>query len=60
MRCESWMDKTPIPRKTPRELARHDFSHWSDRCRKLEAELDEARRQVDAAIERIDRLDSQR
>ena len=58
MRCEPWMDRTPVPRKTPLQLAEADLDLWSDRCRSLIEQLAAAERQRTMALARIKQLEA--
>ena len=42
MRAEIWMDRTPVPRKTPLQQAQADMRYWNDRIETLTKELMEA------------------
>lgn len=59
MRCEPWMNETPVPRKTPLQLARDDLRHWGDRMRSLMADLAVCDQEFTAARERVDRLEAE-
>jgi hypothetical protein len=30
MRCEPWMNKTPIPTRTPKQIAKADMQYWQN------------------------------
>jgi hypothetical protein len=56
MRSESWMDYSP-PKPDPIKQARMNLSHWAERCRALEAQLDSALAERVKASEELDRLE---
>lgn len=56
MRCEPWMNRTPVPQKTPLQIAQDDLAHWARRQRQLIAELAEVDRQFAEAGARVDSL----
>lgn len=57
MRAESWMDRTPVPVRSPLQIAQEDARHWSDRYRSLTADLLECERQWASARERVEKLE---
>jgi hypothetical protein len=60
MRCESWMNKAPIPTRTPLQIAQADMRYWADRKRDLLSQLEDADDQFKQALATVERLDRQR
>lgn len=60
MRAEPWMDRTPIPTRTPLQIAEADVRHWSSRVSSLEADLTEAQRRWIEARDLVEKLEQQR
>jgi hypothetical protein len=60
MRCEPWMNKTPIPRYTPLELAERDRDFWLSRVSALNDELHRAETNVAEALATFAKLKAAR
>lgn len=56
MRAEPWMNREPVPTKTPLQIAESDFQHWSDRLRAVTKELVVCESELSAARERVEKL----
>lgn len=53
MRCEPWMNRTPVPKYTPLEQAKRDRLFWLSRVKALSDELFRAEEQVAESERRI-------
>lgn len=57
MRAEGWMNKAPIPTRTPLQIAQADFRHWSSRKRSILCDLEACEREWSEALERLEKLE---
>lgn len=58
MRAETWMDRTPVPQKTPLQLAQDDMRYWSERIKTLTTDLTVAQQEFSLAVGRVNKEDS--
>ena len=56
MRCEPWMNKMPVRRKTPLQEARDDAIYWRQEMSNAEGRLRECEQRFIAAQKRINEL----
>lgn len=56
MYAEPWMNKTPVPRFTPLQIAEGDVRRWSARLLELDRELMQCERELRLARERVEKL----
>ncbi len=56
MRAENWMDRTPVPTKTPLQQAQADMRYWKQELADAEKRADECRSEFRSAVDRVARL----
>lgn len=59
MKCQPWMDATPITRRTPREQAKDDMDSWRKRMAEHRTAYDAARDEYLEAVERFNRASNE-
>ncbi len=52
MKCEPWMDRTPVPKLTPLQLAQKDMRYWKAELEEAEKRVTECRAEFAAAVDR--------
>jgi hypothetical protein len=50
MKAETWMNRDPVPRKTPLQQAQQDLFHWKRELDKAEQRAEECRREYRKAV----------
>lgn len=53
MLAQPWMNRTPTPRRSRLEMAQDEMRAWKNRVADLERQLEDAKVQFRASVERV-------
>jgi hypothetical protein len=53
MICEPWMDRAPVPKKTPLQQAQDDMRYWRRELDEAEQRATECRKRFNEAVDRV-------